>query len=526
MAWPARAEDTSQDNLHLFILDADGKVTFDRNLEPPVTGLYDVQLLLGTDDDVHLLWSAGEDDTRALWYAYLGKVDPSPVAPLAAEPVSLSGQSVAWYRAALLPNGDILVLWLDACGALSGQIVGQGKPQPLLSDVIGADFQIDATGTVHLVWSQQASTTQLAFYRAQLAADTFQLTPPILAATVFLAARAPVSSVEGPVLALDRHYAYLNWVQREDQPAQVVKRLHTVVWPLDETAEPKETEPLAHNASFPPSTARTTGYFTYRHLATSSGNRGNALNVYHMPATLRAQETEAVLALPVQYATRTRVEYQPALVYVRDGAPLGYQALTWTDHTSVNPVVATDADHNLYVAWTDTTGAAFHYPIYLASTAPALRASWQHLTLADYATIAWDYVNRIASGVVLFPFVVVWFFMPMIWLFFQLSRGGDVFGLPGQRLVLSTLWLYWAAKYLLTFQILTYVPGLRYVTSETGIVLVFCVPLLTLAVGAIFGGLFTIRWTNKGFSVMRTFLAAAAVDALLSLGVYAIGYFE
>ena len=526
MAWSAREENTSRDFIHLFILDANGNTLLDQDLEPAIPGLYETQLLLGAENDVHLLWSTGEQDARALWYAHLDEVDPSRVAPLAAEPVSPENQSIAWYKAALLPGGEILVLWLDARGELNGRLVGRGKPQELLSDVLGVDFQIDATGDVHLVWSQQEATTRLAFYQAQLAVDSLQLTPPILATTVFLPGRAPVSSVEGPMLALDHQYTYINWVQREDQPTQVVKRLYTVARPLDGTTESYRIEPLTHNANFPPSIVHVTGYFTYQNLAASPNNQGNALNVYHLPATLHTQEEETVLALPVQYATRTRVEYQPTLVYMKDGKLLGYQALTWTDHTSVNPVVATDANHNLYAAWVDTTGAAFHYPIYLASTAPTLRASWQRLTLADYATIAWDYVNRIASGVVLFPFVVVWFFLPIVWLVFKLSRGGDLFGQDGQRLLLSTLWLYWAAKYLLTFQILTYVPGLRYVTSNAGIVLIFGVPLLTLALGVIAGGLLTIRRTNKGFSVMRTFLTAAAVDAILSLGVYAVGYFE
>jgi hypothetical protein len=526
MAWPARAENTSQDYLHLFALDANGKVTLDQDLEPPIPGLYDTQLLLGTDDDVHLLWSAGEQDARVLWYAHLGKVDPSHIASLAAEPASPSDQSVVWYKAALLPGGDILVLWLDTRGNLSGGLIGQGEPQRLLSGVIGADFQIDATGNIQLVWSQQTSTTRLAFYRAQLAVDSFWLTPAVLATTVFLPARAPVSSVEGPMLALDHQYAYINWVQRADQLTQVVKRLHTLVWPLNGTTESYEMEPLTQNGSFPLSTARATGYFAYQHLAASSSNRGNPLNVYQMPATIHTQEEETVLAISVQYATRTRAEYQPTLVYIQDGELLGYQALTWTDHTSVNPVIATDADHNLYVAWIDAPGAAFHYPIYLASTEPAFRASWQHMTLADYATIAWDYINRIASGVVLFPFIVVWFFLPIAWLFFRLARGGDAYGQAGQRLLLSAFWLYWAAKYILTFQILTYVPGLRYINSNASIVLIFCVPLLTLAFSVIIGGLFTIRWTGKAFSVMRTFLIVAAIDAILSLGVYAVGYYE
>jgi hypothetical protein len=526
MVWPTRTENTAQDYLHLFALDANGNVLFDQNLEPAIPDLYEAQLLLSMDDDVHLLWSAGERDARGVWYAHLGKVDSSHVAPLAAEPVSPVNESVVWYKAALLPSGDILVLWLDMSGELSGQFLGRGTPQKLLSDVVGVDFQIDAAGNVHLVWSQQESPTQVAFYQAQLAADSLQLTSPVLATTVFLPARAQLSSIEGPMLALDSRYAYITWVQRDDQPSRIVKNLHTLAWPLDGATESYEMESIIHNADFPPSTARATGYFAYQHLATSSSSRGSTLNVYQLPTTIHTQEEETVLAISVQYATRTRAEYQPTLIYMQNGELVGYHALTWTDHASASPVVATDANHNLYAAWTDATGADFHYPIYLASTAPALRASWRFMMLDDYATVAWDYINRIASGIVLFPVIIVWFFLPIAWLFFKLARGGDVFGLAGQRLLLSTLWLYWAVKYLLTFQILTYIPGLRYVTSNASIVLIFGVPLLTLAFGVFVGGLFTIRWTNKGFSVMRTFLVSATADALLSLGIYAIGYFE
>lgn len=525
-AWPARPESVSPDYLHLFVLDENGEITIDQNLEPPIPDLDNVQVLPGTDNIVHLLWTAGQQNARVLWYASLNEIDLSNSASLSAKPVSPADRAVTWYKAALLPNGDILILWLETRGELNGQIVGHGKPQRLLPDVIGVDFQLDVMGNIYLVWSEQQVATQLALYRAQLTSSPFQLTPPILVTTVLLPFRASVNSVEGPVLALDHRYAYLSWIQREDDSSQVVKRLNIITWALDGTAESSLMEPLTHALDFPPSSTPASGYFAYQNLAVPFRSQGSPMNVYQTPTTLNVQEEETVLAVAVQYATRTRLEYQPTLVYVRDGKPLGYQALTWTDHTSNSPVVATDAQHNLYVAWNDKTGAAFDYPVYLASTAPVFRTSRQWITIADYVTIAWDYINRIASGVVLFPFVVVWFFFPLAWLFFRLSRGSDVFGPAGQRLLLSALWIYWAGKYILTFQILTYVPGLRYMTSNVGDVLIYCAPLLLLALSVTVGGWLTIYRTDKAFSVMRTFLTTVAVDAILSLSLYAVGYFE
>jgi hypothetical protein len=526
MAWPAHAANTSPDYVHLFALDADGKVVIDHDMTPSIPDLHSVQLLIGTSDAVHLLWSAGEQNARTLWYAPLGEVTPSHIASLDAEPVSPSDQSITWYKAALLPDGDILILWLETHGDLSGQLLSQGETQKLLSGIVGADFQIDTTGNIYLVWSQQETATQLAFYRAQLASDSLRLTSSTPVTTINLTTRARISDVEGPVLTLDHQYAYVNWVQREAYSSQVIKYLHTAMWALNGMAESEVMEPLTYTSDFPPLTTPVSGYYNDQYLAAPITNQGERLNIYQKPVVLNTQERETVIAVSVQYTTRTRAEYQPTLVYMQDGNLLGYQALTWTDHPSTSPVIVTDARRNLYATWTDTTGAAFHYPVYFATTAPALRATWQHVTLADYATIAWDYINRIASGIVLFPFVVVWFFPPLAWLFYRLARGGDLYGQAGQRLLLSAFWLYWAAKYLLTFQILTYVPGLRYVASNVGVVLILCVPLLTLAFSIVVGGLLTIRWTNKAFSVMRTFLLAAAIDALLSFSVYAVGCFE
>jgi hypothetical protein len=529
LTWPTRAEGATEDRLHLMVLDANGTVLIDQDLEPPIADLETVQLLADKRGMLWLFWSAGTPDARALWFAPLPNIDQLEIAPLSTlsiAPISPPDASLTWYKALTLASDDILVLWLDGYGELSAQRIGEGNPQVLLSDVAGADIQIDNAGNVHLTWSTQTASTQVALYHAQIKADTLSVTLPVLVAEAFLPPRTSLNTLEGPVISLDRSRAYVSWVQRENSSVQVVKRLHIATFPLDDPSSAVELQPLAHDTAFPPVVVRATGDFAYQHLALPAVTRGSQFNVRGASTTLDGQGAETVLALSVQYNTRTRQEYQPTLVYLRDGAPLGYQALTWTGHTSVSPVVAADAAHHLYVAWIDTTGAAYHYPVYLASTAPALRASWQRMTLADYATIVWDYTNRIASGVVLFPFTVMWFFPSLLWLFVKLSRGGDVYGQTGQRLLLSTLWIYWAAKYILTFQILAYVPGLRYVPSSVSDVLIFLVPLLTLALSIIVGGLTTIRWTGKAFSVMRTFLVTTAVDAILSLSVYAIGYYE
>jgi hypothetical protein len=232
-----------------------------------------------------------------------------------------------------------------------------------------------------------------------------------------------------------------------------------------------------------------------------------------------------VLASSALYATRNRQGFQPTLFYLREGEPRGYQALTWTDATSLHPAVAGDAEGRLYVAWADALGESFHYPIYLATTRITLRESWQSLTPTDYGVILGDFVNRVASGIILVPLTSMWLLLPLPWLLIVLAYGHPQ-GRGARRALLVALFIYLGAKYLLTSQVLTYLPGLAYLPPAESWLWIHLTPLLTLLVSVTLGRLLARRMGDGEFSVMRAYLLVSLIDWVLSNVIYAIGYFE
>ncbi len=518
LAWPTRQDVDAQDQIHLLALDKGGAVVADQTLELSIDDLKQVQLLMGDGGELHLLWSAGASASRTLWHAQLPALDSLSAAPLSPKAALISPPDVAiqWYKAALLSSGRLFILWLDADGQLSAQFIGQEPSTILLSDVVGADFQLDEVGNVHLAWSVQESWSRLALHHALLDPDTLTLAAPQLATVVAMPRDVSVDAVDGPVIGLEAGDAYVLWTQAFPGLQGVVEQMYIV-----DAGGQTEPQLLRIPFGFPPSTTEASGYFAYRHLSgVPSG--GSGIQVNHAPKTVSAPGDETVWAFSALYATRTRQEYQPTLLYLRDGEILGYQTPTWTDHPSVNPVVAADADHNLYLAWADATGESYRYPIYLASTAPEMQAAWERLTKDDYLAVIGDLGNRITSGIFMIPLTVVWLLLPLPWLFLMLTRG-YMYGNRSRWVLLVALWLYWASKYALTFEVLTYLPGLVYLPQTLNAIAIYLAPALTLVIST---GLVWIVLHRKEFSVMTAYIPIALVDWILSNVMYAIGYFE
>ncbi|MBN1872845.1 MAG: hypothetical protein JXA33_01335 [Anaerolineae bacterium] len=547
MAWPSHDAHTETDYLHFLVLDDSGKVLFDQNLTPAIPYLRQVQLLWGSQEEVHVFLSTGPRDARTLWYMCLPPVTMWDTDTLSLEDVqqlSAAEVSIAEYTVAPLVSGDVLILWrttgkevfaglthhteMATYPIMAHQILADAN---IHRNVLQVDLKVDGRGNVHIIWLTRESVTQLGIYRALLDMNTWQLVSPQLAATISLAGQTSPNIVEGPILSLDRTRAYIHWTRRDFLSGN--KLLYTLALPLTAAAEMSESSVLRASSSFPPPTSVIVGEFAYQHLAQPAEWETEAASLYRVPTSSQQRgcvylSEEVVLPLSMQYATRTQRQFQPTLAYWRDGQFLGYQVLTWTHDPSVYPVVAADIRGNLYVAWLDMAGVDFQYPVYLASTAPGLHAAWRWLTWHDIGTIVVDYASRIASGVVLFPLIAMWFFLPFLWIFAMLSQG-DGYGRRGRYILLVALFLYWTSKYLTTFQILTYIPTLATLPPAIGQLLIYLMPVLILFVSVVLGSGGFLRKRCRlavEFSAMRTYSAIIMVDVILSLCVYAIGYFE
>jgi len=532
MVWPSQPEGATEEHIHLLVLDGSGNVVVEQNLEPPIMYLQDVQLLASPGGDLHLVWSEGRQGERSVWYASLPSLDSLGGAPLAALDVhrlstvsdaEADVRSVDWFKAALLPSGEVLVLWKEGRGRVFARLAGQSEAREILSGARQIDFQSDAAGRIHIVWLTYETVTELLIYRAMLDTESLTLSPsPQLVTTIDLPGRASPSTVDGLSLSLDRTHAYLSWTQQQASQGGG-RALLTMGLPLDAGAFPGEAQPFQAVTHFPPPTVSATGYFAYQNLATAGGQASGAATVRQAPATITEQGDEAVMVLPMLFGTRTRREFQPTVIYWQDGVPRGYQALTWTQEPSIHPSIAMDGQRNLYVAWVDLTGRD-HYPVYIVSTAE-FHDAWQHLTWDDVGAMFVDYASRTASGLVLFPLIAMWFFFPLIWLFVMLSKG-DTYGARGLRILLVALLIYEASKYVLTRRVLTYVPMQAYLPPSLTDLLIYGIPVLTLLISFGLVGIITLRRAGKNFSVMRTFIFTTLLDAALSLMVYGIGYWE
>ncbi len=520
LAWATHPAE-GRERIHLLTLHGDGSMATDQDLEPAVDDVKQVQLLMRPDGTLDVLWSAGKWQERALWFSPLTPVAAGSAAPaLEPQQISPAGVALHWFKAGRLPSGRLLVLWQDGDGRLGGWLEGGEEPFWLLDGVLQVDFRLDETGLVQLAWSVQKSVTRIVLVRAEYDLASKTLSDPELIHTVVTAGSSASDVVDGPVLGQQDGGLVLAWTQKVVNLMGTTENLFVMRWPDGE----------AHQVGilpfFPPRTALQGEQVAYGPIAPEAASSRTA-SISRAPFVLDAPDNQTVLVTSALYMTRSRQEYQPTLVFLRDGQVLGYQALTWTDKPSIKPAAAADENRNLYVAWLDATGESHQYPVYLASTNPDLHAAWDRLTGRDYLVMAADLGSRVSTGVFLIPLTVIWVLLPfpLIILAMWLTHG-DLYGRRGRWLLIASLVVYWIAKYLFTFQVLENLPGLSSISPAVGAVLVYLVPLLTLALVAVPVWLIYVRRAGDDFSVMRAYFTIAVIDWLVSMAVYAIGYFE
>jgi hypothetical protein len=534
LAYAVRPPESSEDFLHLLLLDGRGDTLIDQDFEPSFVDVQGVQLLLATTGELHLYWLAGARSERALWHAQLPPTEAPSVSILQPEQVSPAGVAARWYRAELLPDGRPLTLWSDADGCVQGRLGGGSASGCLMTGIFGVDYQLDPFGVAHVVWTTQETASRLVLNHGLLTPGSWAFEDRRPVSLVIIPGGASPDAINGPVIGLGAGYDYVSWTQEVTGAFGTTQQQRYVAVPqVDQqggvpTIRLLESRQVPLLGAFPPPAEPAHGYFPYQQLAyLGTGSQGGT-SVSGAPAAVSGRGEESALVTSARYSTRSREGFQPTIIYFRDGAALGYQALTWTDRPSVNAVVAADGSNNLYVAWNDAVGESYHYPIYLATTAPALHAAWQRLTFSDILAIASDLINRIASGVFLVPLALIWLLVPFVWILAAvIVSHGELYGNQGRVVLIGALWIYWLSKYLFTRQILTMLPSLAYLPPTVATLAIYLVPVFLLGFSCALAWLvYFRRITEDEFSTIKAYLITAGIDWLLSLSIYAIGYFE
>jgi hypothetical protein len=534
LAYPVRPPEGAEDFLHLLVLNGRGDILIDQDFEPSFPDIQDVQLLLAPTGELHLYWLAGVFSERALWHAELPPMEAPSVSVLQPEQVSPAGVAVRWHRAELLPDGRPLVLWSDADACVQGRVGTGTTSDCLMTGVFGVDFQLDPFGVAHVVWTRQETASRLTLNHGLLTPDSWAFEERRPVALVIIPGGASPDAINGPVISLGTGYDYVSWTQEISTMFGTTQQQRYVAVPQADrqggvpTIRLLESRQVNVLPTFPPPAESAHGYFSYQRLVPAGSASRGTTSVSGAPAAVSGRGEESALATSALYYTRSREGFQPTVMVFRDGGFVGYQALTWTDHPSVNAAIAADGSNNLYVAWNDATGESYHYPIYLATTAPGLRAAWQRLTFQDVLSIASDLFNRVVSGVFLIPLTLVWLLVPFVWILAAvIVSHGELYGNQGRVVLIVALWIYWLSKYLFSQQILATLPSLDYLPPTVATLAVYLVPVFVLGLSCALASLVYYRRTSEDdFSAMKAYIITAGIDWVLSLAIYATGYFE
>jgi hypothetical protein len=244
---------------------------------------------------------------------------------------------------------------------------------------------------------------------------------------------------------------------------------------------------------------------------------------------------DPALAPELAIAFHTRLAYlrqkeqgQVSAVFFEDGAPVGYQQITFTPANSGFPAILSDESGQLYITWLES-GAESGYDVYFSSTAPDIRAALRSLTWDDLGRLGPEVLFGLLGGVVLVPLALAWIIAPLV--VFGLSsvirRQDESFTSLGVLISLAlVIAAYWVSKLLLMPTIPNYVPfsaWLPIIPTAFNLPLQVGVPLLITGLALAIAWRYT--YGRDRPSPFFFLLIYMAVDSVLTMAVYGVTFY-
>ena len=488
------------DRLHLAKVGARGQVLLDRSLSVGQGVPRDPRLLVGPGDTIHLVWRETGGGRSLLKYARLDSTTSVQVGPLS---LSQAGDNAQAPYLAFNPRGEVELLWAARSGiywvTLSAEGEMKGEPALLIAGGEDISAQVDAVGTLHLVWLEGGVPREQAIYYATLDPGSRILSQPEEIDRVFLRAG---QVLQGPDVGVDSSTGYVVWI------VQDMKYVTSSAWyaffPLEIPRQKKVRSldlevggnPLGLRIMRGLSDAFKTSADSVLLLAalteTVMTPDGPQLQVGLIP--LRGEEapgerdiartedrllTAAVRAYPA-HVLNGRLGL-PVLVHpavyadsggswqgldtsltsstpaesdglaMRDGSRVGSTAavgqegwpesqyiVTASGSSSLKPSLVVDAQGDLHLSWLETGGFGV-YRVAYASTASQVKQAYDALTLWDVADRALGVAMQLFLAVGLTPVLAItWSLFPLMWLIgYHLFTGRENLDTLGDRVALG-----------------------------------------------------------------------------------------
>jgi hypothetical protein len=238
---------------------------------------------------------------------------------------------------------------------------------------------------------------------------------------------------------------------------------------------------------------------------------------------------ESAIAFHTKLAYLRRKEQgQVSTLFFRDGAPIGYQQISFTPASSGLPAILSDEAGQLYITWLES-GAESGYDVYFSSTAPDIREALSRLTWGDAGKLGPEILFGLLGGVVLVPLALAWIVVPVVVLGLTsvIRRKEESFTSIGVIISLAlAIAAYWVGKLLLMSTIRDYVPfsaWLPFIPSALNLPLQLGVPLLITGLALAVAWRYT--YGSERHSPFFFLLIYAAIDAALTMAVYGVTFY-
>ena len=247
----------------------------------------------------------------------------------------------------------------------------------------------------------------------------------------------------------------------------------------------------------------------------------DSTDVVREPNAALAQGSELAVAAAINQDFRLDRFTQIGILLFEDGQFNGYQMAGKTEAFSQEPVLGTDHEGNLHVAWREGGQGNI---VYYAVTEPEARSNLDRIGLNDIANFALSGGIEVITGVLFFPLACVWLFPGLfligVWHYW---RGESDMDEPATIVVLViSIIVSLVMKFLFLPTITTYVPFSAWVdiSARWETALRFLVPVITMGIGLLVAW----RLHRRTPSALAFFFWFIAADAVLTLAIYGVTF--
>ena len=509
---------TNRPALIMQALKPDGGLSWEQEI-PVEVGLPDERQLVFDGRNLHAFWMYRGD----LYHVQVS-ADGQDVGEIEEIPTRTA---VGYFATAVSPTGQ-LALWYSGARNEPGLFAFSSPDldaEQVLVDELGTrpSLQFDDEGNLHALWLRYPpgfASDEL--YYAKLPGGAYDSSRvSLLLSTTF-----PMTQVlNGPRLGLDRTHVYVAWAVevRTGMAAGDIVASY-LSFPVSGLGAQRQVNSIRIPTPFD---------LPYTTLPDIPGE-WVPISASELPTTPRVieisflpgQPDHAIATFKAQVDYRRRkTQWQVGAAVFNQGAPVGYQMLSFTASESTYSQLASDGDGFLYATWLEgsarTGGIA-----YLASTAPSLQQSFGRITFADVSQMIAESLFGMASGVVLFWFPLIWLLGSLVVLFLTspLRREDQPLLRPGVliSLVLAVA-AFWVAKLFIFPLMFSYVPFSAWIPilpASWSDALRLGTPI-AIGLIALFSAI-RLTYARENRSPLYFILLYGLIDGLLTLAIYGV----